>query len=42
MTDLAVPKASDAIDVFVAFVIPQQCHVATDNVDERIRRWFSK
>ena len=34
MTNLAVPKAADGIDVFVSFVVPEQGTAATHNANE--------
>ena len=42
MTDLAIPEAADGVDVFIAFVVPQQRHVAAHHVDERVGGWFRK
>jgi hypothetical protein len=37
VANLAVPQASNGVDVLVSLVVPELCHVSTNNVDERIR-----
>ena len=42
MADLAVPQAANAVDVFVAVVVPQEGTFAFDDVDERVGSGLGK